>query len=512
MKKILYVVIPLSGLLTCCTPIIYTSTYAPQPVYNNQQQDVYNQPQTDQVFYDELSPYGQWIDYPDYGYVWQPNVDSDYRPYATNGYWVYSDEGWTWVSNYSWGWATFHYGRWFYDGNYGWLWTPGQQWAPAWVTWGQSGDYYGWAPVPPGAIFNGNWRPRNNDWNFVDARHITQTNVNLYVVHNNITVINNTTIINNINVNAAQGNINNRNTNPVVYNRGPRAADIENITNTRIQQVKINAGARPGQSYSNNQLTVYRPAISKANTANGGAPAPQRVVSYRQGGTQAPAPNQGQRNGFGQGNTLNHGQPQNQPARQNQGSSNGQANPNVNPPQNQSLPRRGFDPGKTLAPVHQQEQSDTRPANNGQGNIPRTNPQPPTNQPGVGAGNTLNNNQQPNQQPASRPGFGQGNMPNGNQQPRGVSGGYNQNGNNPQNPQPQRPVNNPATNQPQNIGQGNSNNPNNLPRIKPAEVMAPRPVQPQLKPLPNQNQPNNVNKRPSQKDVPPPPPVKPQNQ
>lgn len=512
MKKILYVVIPLSGLLTCCTPIIYTSTYVPQPVYNNQQQDVYNQPQTDQVFYDELSPYGQWIDYPDYGYVWQPNVDSDFRPYATNGYWVYSDEGWTWVSNYSWGWATFHYGRWFYDGNYGWLWTPGQQWAPAWVTWGQSGDYYGWAPVPPGANFNGNWRPRNNDWNFVDARHITQTNVNLYVVHNNITVINNTTIINNINVNAAQGNINNRNTNPVVYNRGPRAADIENITNTRIQQVKINAGARPGQSYSNNQLTVYRPAISKANTANGGAPAPQRVVSYRQGGTQAPAPNQGQRNGFGQGNTLNHGQPQDQPVRQNQGISNGQANPNINPPQNQSVPRRGFEPGKTLAPVHPQEQSDTRPANNGQGIIPRTNPQPPTNQPGVGAGNTLNNNQQPNQQPASRPGFGQGNIPNGNQQPRGVLGGYNQNGNNLQNPQPQRPVNNPATNQPQNIGQGNSNNANTLPRIKPAEVMAPRPVQPQLKPLPNQNQPNNVNKRPPQKDVPPPPPVKPQNQ
>src|ERR1035437_7764539 len=79
-----------------------------------------------QVFYDELSPYGQWIDYPDYGYVWLPNVDSDFRPYDTNGYWVYSDYGWTWVSNYSWGWAPFHYGNWFYDGSYGWLWEPGQ--------------------------------------------------------------------------------------------------------------------------------------------------------------------------------------------------------------------------------------------------------------------------------------------------------------------------------------------------------------------------------------------------
>ena len=52
----------------------------PQPDYNNQQQPAYaDQPQTDQVFYDQLSPYGQWIDYPDYGYVWQPNADADFQ-------------------------------------------------------------------------------------------------------------------------------------------------------------------------------------------------------------------------------------------------------------------------------------------------------------------------------------------------------------------------------------------------------------------------------------------------
>ncbi|MFV0606337.1 MAG: hypothetical protein ACK5NK_10905, partial [Niabella sp.] len=27
-----------------------------------------------QTFYDELSPYGEWVDYPDYGYSWRPNV------------------------------------------------------------------------------------------------------------------------------------------------------------------------------------------------------------------------------------------------------------------------------------------------------------------------------------------------------------------------------------------------------------------------------------------------------
>src|ERR1700752_5287025 len=51
---------------------------------------------TFQSFYDQLSPYGQWIEDPDYGYVWLPDVNSDFKPYATNGNWVYTDEGWTW--------------------------------------------------------------------------------------------------------------------------------------------------------------------------------------------------------------------------------------------------------------------------------------------------------------------------------------------------------------------------------------------------------------------------------
>jgi hypothetical protein len=34
-----------------------------------------------QTFYDELSPYGQWIDDPNYGYVWVPDVDAGFRPY-----------------------------------------------------------------------------------------------------------------------------------------------------------------------------------------------------------------------------------------------------------------------------------------------------------------------------------------------------------------------------------------------------------------------------------------------
>src|SRR5512138_1539507 len=68
-----------------------------------------------QVFYDELSPYGNWVYTPDYGYAWLPNAEPGFFPYATDGYWVFTDDGWTWVSYYSWGWAPFHYGRWFVD-------------------------------------------------------------------------------------------------------------------------------------------------------------------------------------------------------------------------------------------------------------------------------------------------------------------------------------------------------------------------------------------------------------
>src|SRR5690606_24902584 len=58
-----------------------------------------------QVFYDELLPYGDWINDPVHGYVWVPYAEDGFQPYATNGYWVMSTYGNTWVSNYDWGWA-----------------------------------------------------------------------------------------------------------------------------------------------------------------------------------------------------------------------------------------------------------------------------------------------------------------------------------------------------------------------------------------------------------------------
>jgi hypothetical protein len=34
-----------------------------------------------QIFYDNLSPYGDWVFNPQYGYVWVPDVSNDFTPY-----------------------------------------------------------------------------------------------------------------------------------------------------------------------------------------------------------------------------------------------------------------------------------------------------------------------------------------------------------------------------------------------------------------------------------------------
>src|ERR1035438_2542995 len=109
MKKQFYFMLALIAVLSSCGPTTVVVRNPPPPP------DV-----SYQTFYDQLSPYGQWIDYPEYGYVWMPYVDAGFKPYATNGHWVYSDDGWVWASGYDWGWATFHYGRGFEFDGCGW--------------------------------------------------------------------------------------------------------------------------------------------------------------------------------------------------------------------------------------------------------------------------------------------------------------------------------------------------------------------------------------------------------
>lgn len=107
-------------------------------------------------FYDALAPDGTWVNDATYGWVWQPKEvvgDADWQPYLTGGHWIYTDSGYYWESDYKWGWATFHYGRWARIHG-GWAWVPGCTWGPAWVSWRECDDAYGWAPLPPGCEFD----------------------------------------------------------------------------------------------------------------------------------------------------------------------------------------------------------------------------------------------------------------------------------------------------------------------------------------------------------------------
>ena len=108
------------------------------------------------LFYSRLSSdEGNWVEAGNYGYCFRPRVSQDWRPYQ-DGHWVWTDRGWYWDSNERFAWATYHYGRWVDIGGTGWCWAPGNQWAPAWVSWRQSDEDVGWAPLPPEADFSVN--------------------------------------------------------------------------------------------------------------------------------------------------------------------------------------------------------------------------------------------------------------------------------------------------------------------------------------------------------------------
>jgi hypothetical protein len=110
-------------------------------------------------FQSQLAPYGNWVDIPGQGPCWVPSVQASvpgWRPYFNQGHWIYTDDGWSWQSDYPWGQYVFHYGRWLRDPQLGWAWVPGYHWGPGWVSWRQAeGEgYCGWAPLPPGAVYD----------------------------------------------------------------------------------------------------------------------------------------------------------------------------------------------------------------------------------------------------------------------------------------------------------------------------------------------------------------------
>lgn len=218
-----------------------------------------------QIFYDNLSPYGQWVDFPSFGFVWIPMVDPDFFPYASNGHWVWTNYGWTWVSHYNWGWAPFHYGRWNYDDYFGWFWIPDNVWGPAWVAWRSGPGYYGWTPLGPGISINivieGAYYAPPHYWNFLPSNYMGRDDIIHYYGprKNNQAFINNSTVINNTYIDERR-NIN--------YFIGPRKEDVQIATGNLVKSVELIENTKPGHSLENNQLKIYRPQISKSGTSD----------------------------------------------------------------------------------------------------------------------------------------------------------------------------------------------------------------------------------------------------
>jgi hypothetical protein len=187
------------------------------------------------VFHNELARYGTWMHNPRFGRVCIYN-EPGFRPYYSNGYWDYTNYGWTWVSGYEWGWAAFHYGRWEYDPYYGWMWIPGYEWAPAWVSWSESGDYYGWAPLGHGVNINISIGSIPHDrWVFCSRPFMNSRRFRDHCApfSNNRVIVRNTTIINNV-----------YRDNRRHYYSGPRRRDVERYARGPVMERRIDEDRR----------------------------------------------------------------------------------------------------------------------------------------------------------------------------------------------------------------------------------------------------------------------------
>jgi hypothetical protein len=198
------------------------------------------------TFYTKLEPHGAWLETADYGYVWQPREaesSRSWRPY-TNGRWVYTDAGWTWISEEPFGWATYHYGRWTRLRGIGWVWVPGQQWAPAWVSWRKSNEYVGWAPLPPEARFDQrtgihNWSDNYYDigpdqYCFVATREFGAQRAESTILppERNVAIVNQTTNVTNITYN-----------NTTIVNEGPNYDEVRAQSHEPMQRFRLERNA-----------------------------------------------------------------------------------------------------------------------------------------------------------------------------------------------------------------------------------------------------------------------------
>lgn len=220
------------------------------------------------MFYESLSPHGAWYETNELGFVWQPTVASrnpSWRPYL-DGQWADSDQGWIWVSQEPFGWATYHYGRWASLENIGWVWVPGTEWAPAWVSWRETDDYIGWAPLPPRSFQAGTsvgaWVDETYDigpecYNFIPVVQFHMPTYRTVVVNyvENIRIIERTRNVTNIHIK-----------NSKVYLGGPRYDTIKvrcpGLIKTR-PIARVNSRDELKGRGNKDTIVVYSPKIDR---------------------------------------------------------------------------------------------------------------------------------------------------------------------------------------------------------------------------------------------------------
>jgi hypothetical protein len=201
-------------------------------------------------------------------------VASTWHPYQ-DGHWVWTDEGWTWISDEPYGWATYHYGRWYDDPDYGWEWIPGDEYAPAWVSWQESDDYIGWAPLPPSVSFRVgrlDVRLAPETYVFVPTRQFLAPRISQYAVPR---AERDRIFVRTRNVTEYQ--IVNRR----VVNRGISVDRIQRVVGRavpRYQVADMSADQRHREGrIRQNRVTVFRPEVRKVKVA----PPPSRGAARR---------------------------------------------------------------------------------------------------------------------------------------------------------------------------------------------------------------------------------------
>jgi uncharacterized membrane protein YgcG len=247
-----------------------------------------------QTFYNSLSGEGTWIQTPQFGYVWQPNVnDPQWAPY-TDGHWVYSDAGWTWVSNEPWGWATYHYGRWVNLDGTGWCWVPGYTWAPAWVSWRYGDGYVGWAPLPPDSLVGVDYDADDDSgfhiggdcdsyydigagwYCFLPILYIGEPDYRHFYVdrYHNYRLINHTTNVTNLNV--TRGGTRGGSVFAGASLGGPSLREVDAASQTPVSQVNLAFTNRAGGgAVDGNSLALFAPRVQATRSH----PAPEAFHS-----------------------------------------------------------------------------------------------------------------------------------------------------------------------------------------------------------------------------------------